>query len=179
MSRGIVRNLDVLGRIVLPIELRRVLEMDDGDSVEIFFNDETGTIVLKKYRGHACLFCSTSEDLFFYKKYLTCRACIRDILSIKNHNQMQQHVHPSDPVFTQQQVVGPIVRRKDTASRLVEAMKEHPSASKKDWAVLIGVSQSRVSQLLNKAKKNSTKPTTEVENVSGSGGPAEDGVFRT
>ena len=45
-STGIVRRIDELGRVVLPIELRRTLEISDGDSLEIFTEDNT--IVLKK-----------------------------------------------------------------------------------------------------------------------------------
>lgn len=47
-STGIVRKIDGLGRIVLPIELRRTLEIGDSDSLEIFIEDNT--IILKKYQ---------------------------------------------------------------------------------------------------------------------------------
>ena len=46
-STGIVRKVDGLGRIVLPIELRRTLNITERDSIEIFV--DSGTIVLKKY----------------------------------------------------------------------------------------------------------------------------------
>ena len=45
-STGIVRRIDSVGRFVLPIELRRTLEIADSDSLEIFIEDNT--IVLKK-----------------------------------------------------------------------------------------------------------------------------------
>ena len=53
-STGIVRKIDGLGRIVLPIELRKYMDIHTGDDIEIFV--EGGTIVLSKYTP-ACLFC--------------------------------------------------------------------------------------------------------------------------
>lgn len=52
-STGIVRKIDELGRIVLPVECRRGLELEDKDSLEVFMEDNT--IVLKKYEP-ACIF---------------------------------------------------------------------------------------------------------------------------
>jgi len=46
-STGIVRKIDELGRIVLPIELRRTLNIAERDSVEIFVDGSS--IILKKY----------------------------------------------------------------------------------------------------------------------------------
>ena len=59
-STGIVRKIDELGRLVLPIELRRTLEISDGDSLEIFVEDNT--IILKKYQP-ACIFCGNAKDV--------------------------------------------------------------------------------------------------------------------
>ena len=59
-STGIIRKVDELGRIVLPIELRRTLDIDDNDSLEIFI--EENTIILKKYQP-ACIFCGNARDV--------------------------------------------------------------------------------------------------------------------
>mgnify|MGYP002553838358 CR=1 FL=1 len=72
-STGIVRKIDELGRLVLPIELRRTLEISDGDSLEIFVEDNT--IILKKYQP-ACIFCGSEKDLVEHGDYNVCRACI-------------------------------------------------------------------------------------------------------
>ena len=58
-STGIVRKIDDLGRIVLPIELRRVLDIDKDSSLEIYVDSDS--IVLKKYQP-ACIFCGSSEE---------------------------------------------------------------------------------------------------------------------
>ena len=71
-ATGIVRRLDELGRIVLPIELRRNMELDVKDPVEIFV--EGDTIVLKKYTA-TCIFCGKSRDLREFSGKQVCKSC--------------------------------------------------------------------------------------------------------
>ncbi len=75
-STGIVRRIDSVGRFVLPIELRRTLDIDDNDSLEIFVEDNT--IILKKYQP-ACIFCNNARDVSTYKGKNICAECLRDI----------------------------------------------------------------------------------------------------
>ena len=53
-STGIVRQMDHLGRVVLPIELRRTLDIHEKDALEIYVDEDS--IILKKYEP-ACIFC--------------------------------------------------------------------------------------------------------------------------
>lgn len=71
-ATGIVRQLDTLGRIVVPIELRRTLDLQIKDSVEIYVKGEE--IILKKYNP-TCIFCSNAHDLQQYKGKLICKSC--------------------------------------------------------------------------------------------------------
>ena len=73
---GIVRRIDDLGRIVLPVELRRTLELETGDSLEIFVEDNT--IILKKYQP-ACIFCGNVRDISVYKDRYVCSSCAKEI----------------------------------------------------------------------------------------------------
>ena len=73
-ATGIVRKVDQLGRVVLPIELRKVLEINQGDPIEIY-TDESN-IILKKY-APACIFCDSADDLVTYKGRNVCRRCIK------------------------------------------------------------------------------------------------------
>ncbi|MFF5993678.1 AbrB/MazE/SpoVT family DNA-binding domain-containing protein [Lysinibacillus sp. KU-BSD001] len=50
-STGIVRKVDELGRVVLPIELRRTLGIEEKDSLEVFVEDDR--IILQKYAPNA------------------------------------------------------------------------------------------------------------------------------
>ncbi len=75
-STGIVRKVDELGRIVLPIELRRTLDIDVRDELEIYVDGDQ--IVLKKYEP-ACVFCGNSENVISYKGKNVCHNCIQEI----------------------------------------------------------------------------------------------------
>ncbi len=75
-STGIVRKIDDLGRIVLPIEQRRILEIGDRDSLEIFIEDNM--LILKKYQP-ACIFCGNAKDVITFKGRNICPNCINEI----------------------------------------------------------------------------------------------------
>ena len=75
-STGIVRKVDELGRVVLPIELRRTLDVAEKDALEIFVDENM--IVLKKY-APACLFCSNAKDGIVYKGKNICPDCMREL----------------------------------------------------------------------------------------------------
>ena len=72
-STGIVRKVDELGRIVLPIELRRTLNIAEKDSLEIYVDG--ASIMLKKYQM-SCIFCDSTRDLVSYKGRNVCSDCI-------------------------------------------------------------------------------------------------------
>ena len=79
-SPGIVRKVDELGRIVLPIELRRVLDISERDSLEIYVQDNS--IILKKYRA-TCVFCDSTKDITTFKGKNICPACLKQIQELK------------------------------------------------------------------------------------------------
>jgi len=71
-STGIVRKVDELGRVVIPIELRRTLGIEEKDALEIYVDNEK--IILKKYEP-ACVFCGNAGDVQYYRNKLVCREC--------------------------------------------------------------------------------------------------------
>ena len=73
-STGIVRKVDELGRIVLPIELRRTLGIEEKDRIEIFVDGESN--ILRKYQP-ACIYCDNAKDIINYKGKNICPDCIR------------------------------------------------------------------------------------------------------
>lgn len=75
-STGIVRKVDELGRVVLPIELRRTLNIMEKDALEIYVDGES--VILKKYEP-ACIFCGNAKDVTHYKGKNVCSPCISDI----------------------------------------------------------------------------------------------------
>ena len=75
-STGIVRKVDELGRIVLPIELRRTLNINIKDPVEIFVDNDA--IVLKKHED-SCVFCGSTADIMKINGKNVCRNCIDEL----------------------------------------------------------------------------------------------------
>lgn len=75
-STGIVRRVDELGRIVLPIELRRTLNIGEKDSLEIYVDGSN--IMLKKYQP-ACIFCDSAKDITLFKGKNVCGSCLREL----------------------------------------------------------------------------------------------------
>ena len=78
-STGIVRKVDELGRIVLPIELRRTLDIAERDSLEIFV--EGSSIILKKYQP-SCIFCDSAKDITVFKGKNVCPNCAKELASL-------------------------------------------------------------------------------------------------
>lgn len=77
-STGIVRKVDELGRIVLPIELRRTLDIEVKDALEIYVDG--AQIILKKYEP-ACIFCGNAKDITNFKGKNICHECMAEMSS--------------------------------------------------------------------------------------------------
>jgi len=75
-STGIIRKVDELGRIVLPIELRRTLDIAERDELEIFM--ESDRIILQKFEP-SCIFCASSRGLASYRGKNVCQECIQNM----------------------------------------------------------------------------------------------------
>ena len=73
---GITRQVDTLGRVVLPKELRRNLGLDVNDAMEIYVDGDS--IILKKHQSE-CIFCGNHKKLTHYKGKHICEACAKNI----------------------------------------------------------------------------------------------------
>lgn len=78
-STGIVRKVDELGRVVIPIELRRTLQIAERDSLEIYTDGDK--IIFRKYQP-ACVFCGNAANMMHFKGKNVCHDCIK---SMSNH----------------------------------------------------------------------------------------------
>lgn len=78
-STGIVREVDVLGRVVFPMELRNIMNINKGDPLEIFVDENK--IILKKYYA-GCIFCDNMEGLTKYKGKDICQFCLDEMKKI-------------------------------------------------------------------------------------------------
>ena len=80
-STGIVRKVDELGRVVIPIEIRNQFNIEEKDPIEIYVDGSS--IILKKYEK-TCLFCGSNKNLISYNGKLIYQKCIDKISDIEN-----------------------------------------------------------------------------------------------
>lgn len=81
-ATGIVRRLDDLGRLVLPKELRKTMNVGSGESLEIYVDGDE--IILKKYRP-GCVFCGEIADVKEFEGEFVCSECAEQL-------QEQEHI---------------------------------------------------------------------------------------
>lgn len=79
-STGIVRRIDELGRVVIPMEIRHQFGIAVRDPIEIFVDGSS--IILKKY-GANCVFCGSTKSLSEYNDKLICSKCAKEISNLK------------------------------------------------------------------------------------------------
>ncbi|MGN0642352.1 MAG: AbrB/MazE/SpoVT family DNA-binding domain-containing protein [Huintestinicola sp.] len=75
-STAITRQIDELGRIVLPVELRRNLKISKRDSLEIYVEDDK--IILKKF-NQSCVFCGNEDNVLEFKDKFICPDCLSQL----------------------------------------------------------------------------------------------------
>lgn len=75
-ATGIIRRIDELGRVVIPIEIRNKFNIVEKDPVEIYVDDSS--IILRKYE-QSCIFCGNTKNLLEYKNKLVCKKCAKEL----------------------------------------------------------------------------------------------------
>ncbi|TMV49395.1 AbrB/MazE/SpoVT family DNA-binding domain-containing protein [Paenibacillus mesophilus] len=86
-STGIVRRVDELGRVVIPMELRRTLGIGEKDALEIYVDGER--IMLKKYEP-ACIFSGSMDDLIHYNGKMVSKAAIAELAAAAGYQLMKK-----------------------------------------------------------------------------------------
>ena len=81
-STGIVRRMDELGRVVIPMELRNQFKIAEKDPIEIFVDGSS--IILRKYEPN-CIFCGSTKNLIEYNEKLICNKCAEKISTLQKN----------------------------------------------------------------------------------------------
>ena len=87
-STGIIRKLDELGRVVIPIELINKFNISEKDPIEIYVDGSN--IILKKYESN-CIFCGNTEKLKEYKDKKICENCLKKISGLTEKSNKKQN----------------------------------------------------------------------------------------
>ena len=82
-STGIIRKVDELGRVVIPIEIRNQFDISEKDPIEIYVSGSS--IVLKKLEEN-CIFCDNTDNLIEYNIKLICKNCLKKLNNLKEKN---------------------------------------------------------------------------------------------
>ncbi|MBN3526592.1 AbrB/MazE/SpoVT family DNA-binding domain-containing protein [Paenibacillus apiarius] len=140
-NTGMIRALDMLGRIVIPAEIRMTRNIEIGDPVE-FFIGEDNVIVIRKYKSTECTFCRGLDSVIYYKDQFVCQSCLTDLKPASNSHKEVTPPPQEMPQSTRKNTKAPEMKR-----RLQQAVQDYPDANQKELARLLGVSASRISQL--------------------------------
>ncbi|AKG36976.1 AbrB/MazE/SpoVT family DNA-binding domain-containing protein [Paenibacillus durus] len=148
---GMIRSLDNLGRIVVPVEIRMTRNIDIGDPIEFFILDDH-IIVLRKYTSTECTFCRSLDNVTYFKDQFICNSCLQELA---NHDQSDHAAEqePGEEIHVPSSDLGTGKKRtksEELRERLEQTMLEHPGANQKELAGILGISQARVSQLKRK-----------------------------
>ena len=81
-ATGIIRRMDELGRVVIPIEIRNQFNIAEKDPIEIYV--DKNSIVLRKFEEN-CIFCGNTKDLVDYNGKLICKNCCSKIGNLKDN----------------------------------------------------------------------------------------------
>ena len=79
-ATGMIRKVDELGRIVIPIEIRNKFNIHEKDELEIYV--DSSSIILRKFEPN-CIFCGNTKNLVEYKGKLICKKCSEKIAQIE------------------------------------------------------------------------------------------------
>ena len=82
-ATGIIRQIDSVGRFVLPSEIREKFGIKTGGALEVFVDDDS--IILKKYEP-TCIFCGNLENIVSYNHRKVCKECIKNLIDINENN---------------------------------------------------------------------------------------------
>ncbi|MCC3378399.1 regulator [Paenibacillus farraposensis] len=142
---GIIRPLDKLGRIVIPIEIRNSMGIDNSEPLEFYMDVERGFMGLGKYsNGTSCKLCNSIHELNYFKGSLLCKQCILDMKGNVGVTFIPVPAVKDKPANKKSKVHRPTLQ---LLKSLRQLMREHPKAKQSEYAEWLGVSQGRISQL--------------------------------
>ena len=153
-SFGIVRELDELGRIVIPIEQRRMLQVEIGDPLHFFIDEQSKTLAASKYGSPCCVFCFGIQNIQSFKGRLICEDCWTGVLQAPKVEPTSVAVEVVD---TPHSKTVSIKKRQSTNTSLLllqEHIQAYPSMTQTQRAAALQLSQGRVSQLMKQINRD-------------------------
>jgi len=85
-ATGMIRRVDEMGRIVLPAELRRAMDIGEKEMLEIYVEDDR--LIMKKYRP-TCVFCDSCKDILIFRGKNICGQCRGQLLAFEEQRRAE------------------------------------------------------------------------------------------
>ncbi|WP_325073106.1 LexA family protein [Paenibacillus elgii] len=126
------------------------MNLEPNVRTEYFCDDERKAIMVYKYRAKECLFCSSKQQIIYFKKFYICMPCIQSLPALQVFLERLERGRADAAKKDISNKRKMTARRKEILDRLQQAMQENPKASQKELAEMLGISQGWVSQLLKK-----------------------------
>lgn len=142
---GMVRQLDSLGRIVIPKEIRDTMEIGVSDPMEFFITEKE--IIFRKHKGIQCIFCGTFDDLIYYKDQFICGDCTEQMGDESQHIALEDMPAPVPNRNLQSSLRKSRSKRGEMLTKVEDTMKANPEATQNELARILGISQSRICQI--------------------------------
>lgn len=84
---GMIRAIDGMGRIVIPVELRRSMEMGPSTLIEFFADTDSGHMMMRRYQLQECVFCQSEMRLTPYQERWICGSCALELKSVADQKE--------------------------------------------------------------------------------------------
>ncbi|WP_309599572.1 regulator [Paenibacillus tyrfis] len=124
------------------------MKLESNVMTEYFYDDEKKAIMVHRYHGKECLFCSNKEQVVYFKKFYICTSCIQSLPALQVFLERVERERSNELKRTLSKKKKITPKRKEALERLYQVMKENPKASQRKIAEILGFSQAWVSHLL-------------------------------
>ncbi|WP_309247866.1 winged helix-turn-helix domain-containing protein [Paenibacillus tyrfis] len=124
------------------------MNLDPNVMTEYYYDDERKAIMVYRYHGKECLFCSNKEQTIYFKKFYICMPCIQSLPALQVFLERVECERAKEVKRTLSKKKKTTNRRKEALERLHKAIKENPKASQKELAKILGFSEAWVSKLI-------------------------------
>lgn len=124
---GMIRAIDGMGRIVIPVELRQSMEMGPSSLIEFFADTDTGHMMMRRYQLQECVFCQSEMRLTPYQERWICGSCAFELKSAANQKENESDKGILGSAGTRQKYVVPVAANSHSGRKhgeLVRLLRE-------------------------------------------------------
>ncbi|WP_018886164.1 AbrB/MazE/SpoVT family DNA-binding domain-containing protein [Paenibacillus massiliensis] len=130
---GMIRAIDGMGRIVIPVELRQSMEMGPSTLIEFFADTDTGNMMMRRYQLQECVFCQSEVQISPYQERWICGSCTLELKSVASPKENESGKRILGSAGTRQRYAVPVVVNPRSARKhgeLIRLLREISKGNK-------------------------------------------------